>query len=96
MIERLARDPEADIARLERLAVRDFHNAIAVVQADLDPVRTDCKNDQTKSKYASLAAADAVLRPVFTWHGFSVSFDTEHHHHHSSPSLWRRPASPAA
>jgi hypothetical protein len=45
----------------------------------MDPIRTDCKNDQTKSKYASLAAVDAVARPIYTRYGFSLSFDTAGH-----------------
>ena len=37
---------------------------------------TDSGNPQTRSKYASLAAIDRALRPIYTKHGFSVTFDT--------------------
>jgi hypothetical protein len=44
-------------------------------------VRTDSHNPQTKSRYASYGALDAAMRPIYTDHGFALSFNTE------SPSL---------
>jgi hypothetical protein len=39
-------------------------------------IATDADNPQTRSKYATYAALDRALRPVYTGHGFAVSFDT--------------------
>jgi hypothetical protein len=42
----------------------------------MEPVRKDCQNPQTRSRYASFYALDQALRPVYTAHGLGVSFDT--------------------
>ena len=39
-------------------------------------VSADASNPQTKSRYATYAAIDRELRPIYTGEGFSVSFDT--------------------
>jgi len=88
MIERIARDPSIDIARLqemqamyERIRVREakdhFNTAMSAAQAEMTTISTDSGNPQTRSKYASLAAIDRALRPIYTKHGFSVTFDTD-------------------
>jgi hypothetical protein len=50
------------------------------------PVAADASNPQTKSKYASYAALDSVLRPIYTKHGFGLSFDTGE----GAPTGWVR------
>jgi hypothetical protein len=45
-------------------------------QGDMRQVATDANNPQTRSRYATYAAIDAALRPVYTQHGFSISFGT--------------------
>jgi hypothetical protein len=76
-----------DVDKLERLlAMRErieakhaeqiFNAAMTEAQAAIEPVRADAANAQTKSKYASYPALDRVLRPIYTKHGFSPSFDT--------------------
>lgn len=88
MIERAARDPNVDIEKFERLmAMREkieskaaelaFNKAMNAAQAAMSPVAADAKNLQTKSKYATYAALDRVLRPIYTAHGFSLSFDED-------------------
>lgn len=88
MIERAAKDPAVDIAKLERMlelrsqeharqAAQLYREAMSACQAGMEAVRADCKNDQTRSRYASLATIDAAVRPVYTAHGFSLSFDTD-------------------
>lgn len=88
MIERAARDPSVDIVKIERLmemrerielkaAEREFNIAMAAAQAEMRPVGADAHNPQTKSKYATYAKLDNALRPVYTKHGFSLSFDEE-------------------
>lgn len=88
VIERAARDPAVDIDKLERLlqmqerlqakqAQVEFDNAMADAQEQMQQVRKDSYNLQTKSRYASYAALDAAMRPVYSRHGFALSFDTE-------------------
>ena len=87
LIERAARDPSVDIAKLNQLlelrtkiedreARRSFDAAMTAAQADMRPVATDSNNPQTKSKYASYFALDKAIRPIYTKHGFSPTFNT--------------------
>jgi len=91
IIERAARDPSVDIDKMERLVLMqermqermfsrqaqlDFETAMAAAQEAMEPVRADANNPQTKSKYASYAALDRAIRPIYTKQGFSLSFDT--------------------
>lgn len=87
MIERAARDPAVNIDKLERLVAMQermvmqrneqaFNNAMAEAQSEMRRVAADMSNSQTKSKYASYGAIDRALRPVYTKHGFALSFGT--------------------
>jgi len=87
IIERAARDHTVDIDKMKELmamhkamrsesAELEFDRAMASAQEEMQPVRADANNPQTKSKYASYAALDAAIRPIYTKYGFSVSFDT--------------------
>lgn len=87
VIERAAKDPSVDIDKMERLiamqermqakaAELDFDNAMADAQSRMSAVRADASNPQTRSKYASYYTLDQAIRPVYTDHGFSLSFDT--------------------
>ena len=65
--------------RLQREIMRDeqegaFKQAMALVQAEMEPVGRDAKNEQTRSRYARIETIDAMLRPIYTKHGFSLSF----------------------
>lgn len=86
IIERAARDPNVDLDKMERLmAMREremarqaeqaFNEAMKAAQAEMRSVAADADNSQTRSKYATYAKLDRVLRPIYTKHGFSVSFD---------------------
>lgn len=88
MIERAARDPAIDLDKLDRLlamhdhmraqqAEQAFNNAMAAAQGEMEPVKRDCDNPQTRSKYASFAALDRAIRPIYSRHGFGVSFNTQ-------------------
>jgi hypothetical protein len=88
MIERAARDPSVDITKLqqlmdmrERIAARtaesEFDKALTSAQSAMGRIRTDSHNSQTKSRYASYGALDAAMRPIYTPHGFALSFNTE-------------------
>jgi hypothetical protein len=86
IIERAARDPNVDLDKMERLmAMREremsrqaeqaFNEAMKAAQKEMRSVAADADNKQTSSKYATYAKLDRVLRPIYTAHGFSVSFD---------------------
>lgn len=87
MIERAARDPSIDIDKLERLlamkerqeartAEQAFNAAMSAAQAEMRPVAADASNPQTRSRYASFVALDKALRPIYTKHGFGLTFNT--------------------
>ena len=87
VIERAALNPDVDIEKMERLLAmqeriidrqseQDFNIAMTEVQIKTRPVSADTSNPQTRSKYASYAALDKALRPIYTAQGFSLSFDT--------------------
>jgi hypothetical protein len=87
MIERAARDPSIDIDKLDRLllmrerenarvAEQAFNAALAEAQTEMQPVGADSNNPQTHSRYASYATLDRAVRPIYTRHGFGLSFNT--------------------
>lgn len=87
VLSRMMSDPSVDIERIERGAAlyeralaRDaetaFNDAMAAVQLELTPIARDSNNPQTHSKYASYFAVDRAIRPIYTKHGFRLSFDT--------------------
>lgn len=87
VISRAASDPNTDVNKLERLlqiwqglnarqAEQEFNAAMTAAQKDMRPVAADASNPQTHSEYASYAALDRVLRPIYTNHGFALSFNT--------------------
>lgn len=88
MIERAARDPTVDIDKMERLVAMQeralarnseqaFNEAMTAAQGEMRPIATDSSNPQTRSRYASYGALDKSMRPIYTKHGFSLSFGTE-------------------
>jgi hypothetical protein len=86
VIERAARDPNVDIAKMERLfamrkeiatevAEAAFNQAMTECQSEMRAISADAENKQTHSKYATYAKLDKALRPIYTKHGFSISYD---------------------
>jgi hypothetical protein len=86
IIERAARDPSVDIDKLERLismqervqardAELEFNRAMNAAQAEMRPISANASNPQTRSRYATFDKLDRALRPIYTHHGFSHSFD---------------------
>ena len=61
----------------EKAQEQEFNAAMNRVQANLVRIAPDLNNSHTSSKYASYAAIDKVLRPIYSKEGFSVSFNTE-------------------
>lgn len=87
LVERAARDTSVDLDKLQRLLdmrekidaqqrEREFNDKMAAAQKEMRPIATDAPNTQTKSKYASYGALDKALRPIYTQHGFALSFNT--------------------
>jgi hypothetical protein len=87
-IIRAANDPGFDINKFERLlaaqeamqtraADLSFNIALAGAQAEMKQVSVDATNPQTRSRYATYGALDRMVRPIYTQHGFSVSYTTE-------------------
>ena len=88
LFERLATNPDIDPAKLAQLmdlndratkarAEVAFNVAMAAAQREMEPVRTESSNPTTSSRYASYAALDRAVRPHYTKHGLSLSFNTE-------------------
>ncbi len=88
LVERASRDASIDVVKLreliamaneerQRQAEQVYEFSMRQVQEEIEPVRKDAKNDHTKSKYATYNALDAAVRPIYTKHGFNLSFDTE-------------------
>ncbi|MGQ7956469.1 ERF family protein [Pseudomonas sp. SP16.1] len=88
VIQRAAADPQCDIEKMERLmamhermqardAETKFNLAMSAAQSEMRPVGADADNKQTRSKYATYAKLDGALRPIYTRHGFSLSFNSE-------------------
>lgn len=68
------------VALQERMQAREaemaFNDSMNKAQKSMGPVNTDLENTQTHSKYASYWALDKRVRPIYSLHGFSLSFDT--------------------
>lgn len=87
VVERLAANPQVDVEKLERIialqerflaraAEEAFNAAMAAAQLEMRPIAADASNPQTHSRYASYAALDRALRPIYTKHGLAISYDT--------------------
>jgi hypothetical protein len=85
MIERLALSPDVDVLKLEKLlelqervlkrnAEAAFNDAMRTVQSEMPKIRRNKKNAQTGSLYADLEAVTNAAVPIYTKHGFSLSF----------------------
>jgi len=53
-----------------------WHDAMRACQAEMTAISKDGSNPQTRSKYVTLGALDAALRPIYIKHGFDVTFGT--------------------
>lgn len=73
-IERLMALRERETAQVREQA---FNAAMTLAQSEMRPVAADANNPQTRSKYASYLALDRAMRPIYTQHGFGLSFNTE-------------------
>src|SRR6185369_4613440 len=88
VIDRAARDPNVDVAKMERLlalaeqihareAKALYDQAMNAAQGEMRPISRDCHNPQTRSRYASYEAIDNAIRPIYATHGFAMSFGSK-------------------
>lgn len=88
VIQSAATNPDVDIDKMERLMQMHerlvtkqneaaFNAAMTAAQSEMRRVQADSRNVQTHSEYASYAALDRAIRPIYTKHGFALSFGTE-------------------
>lgn len=75
-VEQLQILQDMHFRELARSAEVEFNLAMNEVQAEITRVAPDAYNQQTKSKWATYPALDKMLRPIYTRHGFSLSFDS--------------------
>lgn len=88
MFERLARDPNVDVVKLQALidmqkqvlaqeAEREFNEAYALMQAELPSIDKNgaiiVKGD-VRGRYATLDAIHAVIKPILGKYGFALRF----------------------
>ncbi|HKZ02382.1 MAG TPA: ERF family protein [Pyrinomonadaceae bacterium] len=57
-------------------AKRSFAAAFRDAQAEMVPVVRDAENKHTGSRYALYETIDAAIRPIYTRHGFSMTFNS--------------------
>ena len=97
VISRAATDPAVDMDKMERLfkmhetivarnAEQSFNAAMSEAQSKMGRISADAENPQTRSRYASYAALDKALRPIYTEAGFALSFGTDE----GAPTDWAR------
>jgi hypothetical protein len=86
IVSRAASDPNIEVAKVEKLlelyeriqakaAEAQFNEAMTKAQSEMGRISGDSENKQTHSWYASYGKLDRILRPIYTAHGFSLSFD---------------------
>lgn len=87
LIDKFMLNPDVQVEKLEQLfelhrRVKEegnrtvFASALASAQAQMQPVCKDADNPATRSRYASYDALDRAIRPIYTRHGFAISFNT--------------------
>ena len=85
VIERAAVDPNVDIDKMERLlamqerimetqAKRAWNDSMIGCQQVMPNIKADADNRQTNSKYAKFEDINKVIKPLYTEHGFDLTF----------------------
>lgn len=85
VIERLASNPDVDPVKLEKFmdlqerildrnAEQAFNIDMVQCQSDIRAVFQNKRNTQTNSRYADLEAVILSVKPIYTKHGFALSF----------------------
>jgi hypothetical protein len=60
-----------------RESEKRFNADLVAAQAEMEPIAADATNPQTRSKYATYAALDRAIRPIYSRHGLAPTFTTE-------------------
>lgn len=87
ILMRAAKDPAIDAQKVRELwqiareirrdqAEMAFNIAMTACQSEMPVIVGRTKNNQTGSFYAALEEVDRVARPIYTRHGFALSFGT--------------------
>ncbi len=87
VITRAASDPNTDVSKMEKLlemferisaknAEVQFNTAMKAAQEEMPKILRNKENEQTRSRYADLEKVNEKIVPVYTKHGFSLSFGT--------------------
>ena len=87
VISRAASDPNVDAEKMEKLwhlherisarqAEIAFNTAMNACQKEIPAVFRNKINEEKTSRYADLEQLDKVARPIYTRHGFALSFGT--------------------
>lgn len=88
IFERLASDPNVSVEKIERLmalwergqarqAEMAFNAAMTDAQQAMGPIVARGWNPETRSHYRKYEDIDRVIRPIYTGHGFAMSFSTQ-------------------
>lgn len=86
VIERIAANPDADVNKLEKMldmqervmaknAEIAFNDAMARLQTQIPVIKKTAKGHN--NKYAKYEHIEAVVRPLYTAEGFSISYDSK-------------------
>lgn len=87
-VARAAADPSVDVEKMERLfamhermaarqAEQDYAESMTQAQRAMPTIAKDRHNTQTGSWYSTLDKINQQIAPIYTAHGFSLSFDTQ-------------------
>src|SRR6185369_1578137 len=87
VISRAASDPNVDAEKMEKLwhlherisarqAEIAFNTAMNACQIEMPAVLRNKINTEKSARYADLEQLDKISRPIYTKHGFSLSFGT--------------------
>lgn len=55
---------------------KEFNADLVSAQSEMEPVRKNANNSQTKSNYATFDALDLAVRPIYTKYGFAPTYTT--------------------
>lgn len=88
MIERLVVNPDVDAGKMQQIldmktsifdkgAEIEFNRSMSIVQSEMKPIVKDGENEHTKSMFAKLESICEKITPIYTAHGFALSFYEE-------------------
>lgn len=85
VLERVATNPDADTDKMltvmdmmeraqDRAAAQAYNESMMAAQNQMPAIKKNKRNQQTRSNYADLCAVTEQAKPIYTRHGFSLSF----------------------